>query len=137
MPNLQKNRNRCDFYTNHVLAAMRHLFNIWLHFQRSGTRSPEEIMHVKTLRDNLKAIYELLYQLPAMGDYFYRPAIQTTSEHGRLRFLVTREQLQCLRNEFNSWTQIASDLEVGRQTNPKAGLLFVFRKPFGDEQRGP
>ena len=60
MPNLQHNRDRCEFYANRVLAAMRHLFNIWLHLQRTGTRSPEEITRFKTLRDNLKAIYELL-----------------------------------------------------------------------------
>ena len=116
MPNLQQNRDRCEFYANRVLAAMRHLFNIWLHLQRTGTRSPEEITRFKTLRDNLKAIYELLYQLPVMGDYSYRPAVQATGERGRPRFLITREQLQCLRNEFNSWTQIASDLGVSRQT---------------------
>lgn len=31
-------------------------------------------------------------------------------------YILSQEQLSCLRNEFSSWTQIARDLGVSRQT---------------------
>ena len=116
MDNLRQNRDRCEFFANRILAAMRHVYNVWLYLQRAGTYSEEQIARLKTLRDNLKAVYELMFRLPVMRDYSYRPEVQSTGERGRPRFLITREQLECLRAEFNSWTQIASDLGVSRQT---------------------
>ena len=51
-----------------------------------------------------------------MNGYAYRPPTAQPRGPGRPRYLLSSEQLACLRNEFNSWTQIASDLGVSRQT---------------------
>ena len=132
MDNLRQNRDRCEFFVNRILAAMRHVYSVWLYLQRAGTYSEEQIARLKTLRDNLKAVYELMFRLPVMRDYSYRPEVQSTGERGRPRFVITREQLECLRAEFNSWTQIASDLGVGRQTiynrRRELGFSFTFQR---------
>ena len=51
-----------------------------------------------------------------MQGYSYRPQTEQSSGPGRPRYRISLEQLSCLRSEFNSWTQIASDLGVSRQT---------------------
>ena len=78
------------------------------------------------ITENLKAIYTLLYELPVMHDYAFRPPNEQQSGPGRPRYVITSEQLGCLRREFNSWSQIASDLVVPRQTtyNRRRELAF-------------
>ena len=71
---------------------------------------------MQTLHENIKAIYILILQLPVMQGYSYRPQTEQSSGPGRPRYRISLEQLSCLRSEFNSWTQIASDLGVSRQT---------------------
>ena len=51
-----------------------------------------------------------------MHGYAYRPQTEQASGPGRPRYLLSAEQLSCLRSEFNSWSQIAADLGVSRQT---------------------
>ena len=86
---------------------------------------PDQIRQLQTLRDNLKAIYNLLFELPVMNGYAYRPPTAQPSGRGRPRYLLSTEQLACLRSEFNSWTQIAADLGVSRQT------IFNRRRELG------
>lgn len=49
-----------------------------------------------------------------MHRYAYRPQTEQASGPGRPRYLLSAEQLSCLRSEFNSWSQIAADLGVSR-----------------------
>ena len=74
------------------------------------------MQQLQELRDNLKAIYTSLYQPPVMDGYAYRPPTAQPRGPGRPRYLLSSEQLAFLRGEFNSWTQIACDLGVSRQT---------------------
>ena len=75
-----------------------------------------EVQEVQTLHGNIKALCILIVQLPITRGYSYRPQTDCSSGPGRPRYRISLEQLSCLRSEFNSWTQIASDLGVSRQT---------------------
>ena len=116
IPNIRQDRQRCEFYANRVLCAMRHLACIVIYMQQSSLYTGEQIQQLQDLRDNLRAIYTLIYELPVMNGYAYRPPTAQPTGPGRPRYLLSSEQLACLRSEFNSWTQIASDLGVSRQT---------------------
>ena len=87
-----------------------------MHMQRAGCYPPIEVQEMETLRENIRAIYILLVQLLVMYGYSYRPQTEQPSGPGRPRYVILAEQLCCLRGEFNSWTQIASDLGVSKQT---------------------
>ena len=82
----------------------------------AGGYPPVEVQEVQTLHGNIKAIYSLIVQLPIMQGYSYRPQTDRSSGPGRPRYRILLEQLSCLRSEFNSWKQIASDIGVSRQT---------------------
>ena len=112
MENIRHSR----FLAKRLQSAMHHVQNILIHLQRSGTHSVQQIRKLEQLRDNLRAIYSLLYSLPVMGDYSYRPQLEHSGRRGRPSFQISREQLECLRREYNSWAQIARDLGVSRQT---------------------
>ena len=58
-----------------------------------------------------------------MQGYSYRPQTEQSSGPGRPRYRISLEQLSCLRSEFNSWTQIASDLGVSQLFTTDAGNL--------------
>lgn len=116
MDNVRSNQQRAEFYANRLLCALRHLSNILAHMQHIGGYPPVEVQEVQTLHGNIKAIYILIVQLPIMQGYSYRPQTDRSSGPGRPRYRISLEQLSCLRGEFNSWTQIASDLGVSRQT---------------------
>ena len=75
-----------------------------VHLQQSGNNHPDELQELRTLQENLKAIYTSLFELPVMHGYAYKPPTERP------------EQLACLRSEFSSWFQIARDLGVSRQT---------------------
>ena len=96
-----------------------------VHLQRSGINPPDELQELQTLQENLKAIYTLLYELPVMHGYAYRPPTEQPSGPGRPRYVITSEQLACLGSELNSWSQIARDLGVSRQT------IYNRRKELG------
>ncbi|XP_078362786.1 uncharacterized protein LOC144646946 [Oculina patagonica] len=104
---------------------MRHLASIVVYLQHNNGGPPDLMTRLQTLRDNLKAIYSLLFQLPVMNGYAYRPPTAQPAGRGRPRYLLSTEQLACLRSEYNSWTQIASDLGVSRQT------IFNRRRELG------
>ena len=72
----------------------------------------------------------LLVHLPVMHGYSYRPQTEQPSGPGRPRYVISAEQLCCLISEFNSWTQIASDLGVSRQTIYKRGRELGFSMNF-------
>ena len=110
MDNVRSNQQRAEFYANRLLCALRHLSNILAHMQHAGGYPPVEVQEVQTLHGNIKAIYILIVQLPIMQGYSYRPQTDSSSGPGRPRYRISLEQLSCLRSEFNSWTQIASDL---------------------------
>ena len=116
MDNIRCDQRRGEFYANRLLCALRHLTDILAHMHRTGGFPPTEIQELQTLRENMKAIYTLILQLPVMHGYSYRPQTEQASGPGRPRYCIPSEQLSCLRNEFNSWTQIAADLGVSRQT---------------------
>lgn len=116
MENIRSNLQRAEFYANRLLCALRHLGNIVMHMQHAGGYPPIEVQQMETLRENIRTIYILLVQLPVMHGYSYRPQTEQPSGPGRPRYVISAEQLCCLRSEFNSWTQIASDLGVSRQT---------------------
>ena len=61
-----------------------------------------------------------------MHGYAFSPPKEQQSGPGRPIYVMTSEQLGCLRREFNSWSQIASDLLVPRQTiyNRRRELAF-------------
>ena len=84
--------------------------------EHTGSHTAAEMLEIQRLRDNVKTIYTLLLQLPVMHGYAYRPQTEQASGPGRPRYLLSAEQLSCLRSEFNSWSQIAADLGVSRQT---------------------
>ena len=68
-----------------------------------------------------------IYELRVMNGYAYRPPTAPPTGPGRRpRYLLSSEQLACLRSEFNSSIQIASDLGVSRQTiyNRRRELSF-------------
>ena len=94
---------------------MWHLASILVYMQHTN-QYPDQIQKLHRLWDNLKAIYTLLYQLPIMNDYAYRPPTAHPLGPGRPHYILFVEKLACLRGQFNSWTQIASDLGVSRQT---------------------
>ena len=84
---------------------------------QSGGFPGTEVQELETLRENLRAIYGLIVQLPVMHGYSYRRQVESSSSGpGRPRYVIPPEQLLCLRSEFNSWTQIAADFGVSRQT---------------------
>lgn len=94
---------------------MQHVRNI-IAFMQQNAIPQERITEFELLRDNLRAIYNSILALPVMDWCAYRPPTEPCSGSGRPRYILTREQLGCLRQEFNSWTQIAADLGVSRQT---------------------
>ena len=116
VPNMMQDRERCKFYANHILCALRHMVLINVDLQHSGNNHPDELQELQTLQKNLKAIYKLVYELPVTHGYAYRPPTEQPSGPGRPSCVITSEQLACLRSEFNSWSQIARGLGVSRQT---------------------
>ena len=116
VPNIMQDRERCEFYANRILCALRHMVLINVHLQQSGNNHPDELQEIQTLQENLKAIYTSLFELPVMHGYAYRPPTERPSGPGRPSYVITSEQLACLRSEFSSWSQIARDLGVSRQT---------------------
>ena len=130
MDNIRSDQRRAEFYANRVLCALRHITDIVQHMHRSGGFSHTEVQELETLRENLRAIYGLIVQLPVMHGYSYRPQVESSSGPGRPRYVIPSEQLSCLRSEFNSWTQIAADLGVSRQTiynrRRELGFSLVF-----------
>ena len=127
MDNIRSDQRRAEFYANRVLCALRHITDIVQHMHRSGGFSHTEVQELETLRENLRAIYGLIVQLPVMHGYSYRPQVESSSGPRRPRYVIPSEQLSCLRSEFNSWTQIAADLGVSRQTiyNRRRELGFL------------
>lgn len=111
---------------------MRHLAYIVIYMQQSSLYTVEQIQQLQDLRDNLRAIYTLVYQLPVMDGYAYRPPTAQPTDPGRPRCLLSSEELACLRSEFNSWTQIASDLGVSRQTIYNRRRELGFSLEFGN-----
>ena len=116
VPIIMQDRERCEFYANRILCALRHMVLINVHLQQSGNNHPDELQEIQTLQENLKAIYTSLFELPVMHGYAYRPPTERPSGPGRPGYVITSEQLACLRSEFSSWSQIARDLGVSRQT---------------------
>ena len=116
VPNIMQDRERCKFYANRILCALRHMVLIIVHSQQNGNNYPDELQELQTLRENLKAIYTSLFELPVMHGYAYRPPTERPSGPGRPCYVITSEQLACLRSKFSSWSQIARDLGVSRQT---------------------
>lgn len=116
MENINQDQQRGEFYANRLLCAVGHLTNIIVHMEHTGSHTAAEMLEIQRLRDNVKTIYTLLLQLPVMHGYAYRPQTEQASGPGRPRYLLSAEQLSCLRSEFNSWSQIAADLGVSRQT---------------------
>jgi len=116
MDNSNQDQQRGEFYANRLLCAMGHLTHIIVHMEHTGSHTAAELQELKRLRDNIKVIYMLLLQLPVMHGYAYRPQTEQPSGPGRPRYLLSMKQLSCLRSEFNSWSQIAADLGVSRQT---------------------
>ncbi|XP_048586325.1 uncharacterized protein LOC125568343 [Nematostella vectensis] len=84
--------------------------------QQSQSTQQSLFRGVERLRDQMRNIYSQLYSLSVMDGYSYRPSVEHSDRPGRPRFQVSAEQLSCLRNEFNSWAQVARDLGVSRQT---------------------
>ena len=113
--NIQQNRDRCEFYANRLLSSMRHMYNVALYLERAAHYAELE-RRVKSLNDEMRRAYQSLCEFEGMADYSYRPPVQYAGGRGRPRFLITREQLQMLRNKFNSWAEVARDLGVTRQT---------------------
>ena len=114
--NIRQDQNRCEFYANRLQAALSHLCSIGIYLERENHPFPEERVQLRRLRDNVRGIYEHIYSLPIMGSYCYRPDLEQTGQRGRPRFRINADQLQFLRSEFNSWTEVAADLGVSRQT---------------------
>ena len=79
MENIRSNLQRAEFYANRLLCALRHLGNIITHMQHAGGYPPMEVQQIETLRENIKAIYTLLVQLPVMHGYSYRPQTEQPS----------------------------------------------------------
>ena len=138
VPNIMQDRERCEFYANRILCALRHMVLNNVHLQHSGNNHPDELQELQTLQENLKAIYTLLSGLPVMHGYAYRPPTEQQSGPGRPSYVITSEQLACLRSEFNSWYQIARDLGVSRQTiydrRRELGFSLDFRTVFGNSR---
>ena len=130
MDNIGFDQWRAEFYANRVLCALRHITDIVQHMNRSGGFPHTEVQELETLQENLRAIYGLIVQLPVMHGYSYRLQVESSSGPGRPRYVIPSEQLSCLRSEFNSWTQIAADLGVSRQTiynrRRELGFSLVF-----------
>ena len=130
MDNIGFDQWRAEFYANRVLCALRHITDIVQHMNRSGGFPHTEVQELETLQENLRAIYGLIVQLPAMHGYSYRLQVESSSGPGRPRYVIPSEQLSCLRREFNSWTQIVADLGVSRQTidnrRREVGFSLVF-----------
>ena len=80
-----------------------------VHLQQSDNNHLDELQEIQTLQENLKAIYTSLFELPVMHGYAYRPPTERPSGPGRPSYVITSEQLACLRSEFSSWSQIARD----------------------------
>lgn len=114
--NIKQDRNRCEFFANRILSALRHIYNIVVFCERSTSFQEETVAHLKLLSGNLKSLYSDICSLPAMNSYSYRPVTERSGQRGRPRFTITSEQLQCLRSEYNNWADIARDLGVSRQT---------------------
>ena len=91
-------------------------YSIGIYLERENHPFPEERVQLRRLRDNVRGMYEHIYNLPIMGSYCYRPDLEQTGQRGRPRFRINADQLQFLRSEFNSWTEVAADLGVSRQT---------------------
>ena len=112
-----------------------YMSNICIFLKRSGTRSPDELALLQSLLSNVRVLYEKLYKLPIMGSYSCRPPVKTDRAKRQARFVITAEQLQFLRSEFNNWSQTADDLGVSRQTiyNRRRELGFSLEfKTFTD-----
>ena len=116
MPNIRHDRERCEFYANRVLCAMRHLASIVVYLQHGNGHPPDQIRQLQTLRDNLKAIYNLLFELPVMNGYAYRPPTAQPSGRGRPRYLLSTEQLAV--SEVSLTVGLRLQLTWGFQSRP-------------------
>lgn len=128
--NIQQDVNRCEFFGNRLLTALRHTYNIVLFCERCRDIGVQTLTELKVLRSNLKSLYKDICSLPVMNMYQYCPQVERSGRRGHPRFSITTEQLQCLRNEFNSWEDIAKDLGVSRQTIYNRGQELGFSLRF-------
>lgn len=88
IPNIRQDHERCEFYANRLLCAMWHLACIVIYMQQNSLYTGEQIQPLQDLRDNLRAIYTLIYELPVMNGYAYRPpTAQPRSRTAQISFI--------------------------------------------------
>ena len=77
--NIRSDQRRAEFHANRVLCALRHITDIVSHMHQTGGFPDREVQELETLRENLRAIYSLIVQLPVIHGYSYRPQVESSS----------------------------------------------------------
>ena len=76
---IRSDQRRAEVYANRVLCALRHITDIVSHMHQTGEFPDTEVQELETLRENLRAIYSLIVQLPVIHGYSYRPQVESSS----------------------------------------------------------